>query len=151
MIVIKVYTPSRNFPVVVGKFTNGKPIPFGPFTLPQIATGVSIVVAFAAVGMLSKLSPLWVLGLVVVGAICGAIGVVATGQIAFDGVPTSHRLMRAMNLILARRPVSATGESYTVDGQDSVLMVGDERDVYIDDHLKRPYDPASPTRNGDVA
>lgn len=34
---IRIYTKTRRYPIMIGKFPNGKPIPGGPYTLPQFA------------------------------------------------------------------------------------------------------------------
>ncbi|MCX5046261.1 ATP-binding protein [Aldersonia sp. NBC_00410] len=127
--IVKVYTGSRKFPIVVGKFTNGKPIPLGPYTLTQLVTGVTIIVAFTAIGILARLSPLAVLGLSLVGVVLGVIGVLITGQINWDGVPITHRLLRVLGLVLTARPVAATGEPQSPTGEAFL----DEDDITEDD------------------
>ena len=39
--VVKVFTPIKRVPTVIGKSQNGQKLPFGPYTLPQVGGGMA--------------------------------------------------------------------------------------------------------------
>lgn len=51
--VVRMYTSARRFPKLIGRFPDGRPVPFGPYTLPQLGGG------FAALVLLYFTRPVW--------------------------------------------------------------------------------------------
>ncbi|WP_204250932.1 hypothetical protein, partial [Saezia sanguinis] len=50
--VVKVFTPIKRVPIVIGKAQNGQKLPFGPYTLPQVA-GVAVALLISAVAAMT--------------------------------------------------------------------------------------------------
>ncbi|WP_280454010.1 hypothetical protein [Nocardia brasiliensis] len=126
MSVVKVFTGARRFPIIVGKFTNGRPIPLGPYSLTQVITGVGIIAGFIFLGTVSNASPVTLAVLFVIGTLMGAAGVYTTGRIAFDGIPMTHRLLRELDLHLSGGPISTNEDLRPPGGEDLFVVGGDD-------------------------
>lgn len=101
------YTPARRLPQLVGKFPDGTPIPFGPYTLAQVA-------AVAITGwVLSRTVELWArFGLV--GNLLLVVGLVVGVAWLARRAPASGRnpatwLLDAVRLLLGPRGGSLNG------------------------------------------
>ncbi|WP_069164502.1 hypothetical protein [Nocardia altamirensis] len=126
MSVVKVFTGARRFPIIVGKFTNGRPIPLGPYSLTQIITGVGIIAGFLMLGTVTNAGPVTLAVLFVIGTVLGAAGVYVTGRITFDGIPMTHRLLRELDLQLSAGPISTAEELRPLGEEDLFVVGGDE-------------------------
>lgn len=130
--VVKVFTPVKRVPTVIGKAQNGQKLPFGPYTLPQVA-GV-------ATGLL--LTSVCALTLPMNPAITFLVGVVFTvviafllGLIPYTGVRLLSRVVWMGQLILNPKPVSASGMPVTPESsrltmfiEETVVLILPDRD-----------------------
>lgn len=130
--VVKVFTPVKRVPTVIGKAQNGQKLPFGPYTLPQVAG--------LAAGLL--LTSVCALTLPVNPAITFLIGVVFTvviafllGLIPYTGVRLTSRVWWLGRLILDPKPVSASGMPVTPESsrltmfiEETVVLILPDRD-----------------------
>lgn len=130
--VVKVFTPIKRVPTVIGKAQNGQKLPFGPYTLPQVA-GV-------AAGLL--LTSVCALTLPMNPAVTFIIGVVFTvviafllGLIPYTGVRLTSRVLWLGRLIVDPRPVSASGMPVSPESsrltsfiEETVVLILPDRD-----------------------
>lgn len=105
---VKVYTPVKRVPTMVGKAPNGQKLPFGPFTLHQIAAATATA-ALTGIGVLMLPVNPAVTGLG--GAAATAAAIFALGLVPYTGVRLTSRAMWISRLILARGPVRAGGQA----------------------------------------
>jgi hypothetical protein len=54
---IKVYTPIKRVPTMIGKAQNGQKLPFGPYTLPQVAGGIAVILVTSVLAMILPVNP----------------------------------------------------------------------------------------------
>ncbi|WP_174565947.1 hypothetical protein [Nocardia uniformis] len=125
--VIKVFTPIKRVPTMVGKAQNGQKLPFGPYTLPQIGAGVVLMLITSVSAMSIPGNPAVTF---IIGLILTVIVVFALGLVPYTGVRLTSRVLWLGRLLVFRKPVSASGmpinaESarYTVYIEDSVVVV----------------------------
>jgi hypothetical protein len=98
---VVVYTVARKFPRLIGKFPNGQPIPWGPFTFVQIGVLIGgLLAAFAAMQLLNtpKLPTALVSAFLIVPAMA------ATRRIGFSMARTSSRLIWTSRPWIHRTP-----------------------------------------------
>lgn len=127
---VAVYTLARKFPKLIGKFANGKPIPFGPFTYLQVATligGVIILMTIIAIFDPPKLPALFI------GTAILAPTVVAARRIGFSMARTSSRLIWSSRPWIHRTPLSTGGRPATTAPQ--LAATGARRDTFETEHL----------------
>ncbi|WP_063721602.1 hypothetical protein [Nocardia vinacea] len=136
--VVKVFTPIKRVPTMIGKAQNGQKLPFGPYTLPQmIGAGVLMVIS-SVLAMTLPANPAITF---VVGLVLTVVTVVALGLVPYTGVRLVSRILWIGRLIVIRRPVSASGmpvgeESgrHTLFVEESVVILLPDRKVAdIDD------------------
>ncbi|WP_063916119.1 hypothetical protein [Nocardia flavorosea] len=104
--VVKVFTPIKRVPMVIGKAQNGQKLPFGPYTLPQVA-GVAVallITSFSAMTLPANPAITFLVGL----AFTMVIGF-GLGLIPYTGVRLSSRILWIGRLLLDPKPVSASG------------------------------------------
>ncbi|MEV0032791.1 hypothetical protein [Nocardia sp. NPDC050793] len=126
--VIKVFTPIKRVPTLIGKAQNGQRLPFGPYTLPQIAGGVVIMVISSVCAMSFPINPAitFVTGLIVTG-----FSVFVLGLVPYTGVRLLSRALWMGRLLVIRKPVSASGMPADADGptlfvdETVVIMLSD--------------------------
>ncbi|WP_327148027.1 hypothetical protein [Nocardia sp. NBC_01329] len=108
--VIKVFTPVKRVPTVIGKAQNGQKLPFGPYTLPQVA-GVALgllITSFLAMTLPANPAVTFLIGL----AFTVVIGF-GLGLIPYTGVRLSSRVVWVGRLVLSPKPVSVSGMPVT--------------------------------------
>lgn len=104
--VIKVFTPVKRVPTVIGKAQNGQKLPFGPYTLPQVA-GVALgllITSFLAMTLPANPAVTFLIGL----AFTVVIGF-GLGLIPYTGVRLSSRVVWVGRLVLSRNRCRCPG------------------------------------------
>ncbi|WP_330232528.1 hypothetical protein OHA40_08560 [Nocardia sp. NBC_00508] len=104
--VIKVFTPIKRVPTMIGKAQNGQKLPFGPYTLPQVATGVVLMLVTSVCAMTFPVNPAVTF---IAGLALTIMAVFAIGLVPYTGVRMTSRAMWLGRLIVYRKPVSASG------------------------------------------
>jgi len=127
---IKVYTPIKRVPTMIGKAQNGQKLPFGPYTLPQVIGAVVLMVITSILAMTLPANPAitFIAGLVV--TIMAVFGI---GLVPYTGVRTTSRIMWFSRLLLIRKPVSASGMPLTPDSSDSATFIEETVVVVLPD------------------
>ncbi|MEV4234883.1 hypothetical protein ACIBJI_22045 [Nocardia sp. NPDC050408] len=135
--VVKVFTPIKRVPTLIGKAQNGQKLPFGPYTLPQMIGGGVLIVITAVLAMSLPTNPAITF---VVGAVISVVTVFALGLVPYTGVRLTSRILWIGRLIVIRRPVSASGmpvgeESgrHTLFVEESIVILLPDRKVAADD------------------
>ncbi|MGW5387302.1 hypothetical protein [Nocardia sp. NPDC003963] len=131
--VIKVFTPVKRVPTMIGKAQNGQKLPFGPYTLPQVA-GVAVGLILTGLGAMT---------LPVNPAITFLVGVALTvvigfglGLIPYTGVRLLSRIVWFGRLFLYPKPALASGMPVTPESARITMFV-EETVVAI-----LPHEPA---------
>ncbi|MEV6338162.1 hypothetical protein AB0M12_25985 [Nocardia vinacea] len=131
--VVKVFTPIKRVPTMIGKAQNGQKLPFGPYTLPQLVGGGVLLVITSVFAMTLPVNPAITF---VVGAVLAVVTVFALGLVPYTGVRLISRILWVGRLIVVRRPVSASGmpigeESgrHTLFVEESVVILLPDRKV----------------------
>lgn len=106
VVYVSVYTLARKFPKLIGKFPNGQPIPFGPFT--RIQCAVLIAATLLAVMIFELLHPPILITLFLSAAIT-IPSVILSRRFGFSMARTSSRLLWAVRPHLQRTPHSTGG------------------------------------------
>lgn len=99
---VVVYTMARKFPRLIGKFPNGQPIPFGPYTFVQI--GVLIGGLLTTFGVL-QIFAAPKLPTAVIAAFLIVPAMAATRRIGFSMARTSSRLLWISRPWIHRTPI----------------------------------------------
>ncbi|MQY23649.1 hypothetical protein [Nocardia macrotermitis] len=117
---VKVFTPIKRVPTMIGKAQNGQKLPFGPYTLPQIAGGATLLVISSVCAMVLPINAAvtFVVGLAVTG-----VSVFGLGLVPYTGVRMTSRVLWVGRLIFVRKPVSASGVPIDVDSADTEMFV----------------------------
>lgn len=118
--VIKVFTPIKRVPTMVGKAQNGQKLPFGPYTLPQVAAA-SVLLLITSVCTLN--SPVNPAVMFVIGLAMTALVVFALGLVPYTGVRLTSRVLWLGRLVFLRKPASASGMPVDVDSAGNTLFV----------------------------
>lgn len=118
--VIKVFTPVKRVPTMIGKAQNGQKLPFGPYTLPQVAAAAVLLLLTSVCSMTFPVNPAvtFVSGLTVTVVIVFALSLVP-----YTGVRFTSRAMWLGRLIVHRKPVSASGMPVDVDSARHTLFI----------------------------
>ncbi len=127
---VAVYTLARKFPKLIGKFANGKPIPFGPFTYLQVGTLIGGVITLMTI--ISVFDPPKIPALFI-GAAILAPTVVAARRIGFSMARTSSRLIWSSRPWIRRTPLSTGGRTATTAPQ--ITATGARGDTFETEHL----------------
>lgn len=118
--VIKVFTPIKRVPTMIGKAQNGQKIPFGPYTLPQIVAGIVLLLIAAVLAKTLPVNP----AITFVAGVALTIAVVfAVGLVPYTGVRMTSRMLWVARLIVVRRPVSASGMPVTGESARNTTFV----------------------------
>ncbi|MFC9897811.1 hypothetical protein ACFVMC_29330 [Nocardia sp. NPDC127579] len=117
---IKVFTPIKRVPTMVGKAQNGQKLPFGPYTLPQVGGGAVLMLITSACALTFPVNPAvtFLTGLAVTVA-----AVFALGLVPYTGVRMTSRVWWFGRLICYRKPISASGMPVTPDSARHALFV----------------------------
>ncbi|MGI5220937.1 hypothetical protein [Nocardia sp. CA-290969] len=139
--VVKVFTPVKRVPTVIGKAQNGQKLPFGPYTLPQVA-GVAIGLIITGAGAMTlPMNPAitFLAGLAVTAVLGFALGL-----IPYTGVRLFSRVFWFGRLICYPKPVLASGMPVTPESARITMFV-EETVVAILPHTP-PRPPAGKNR-----
>ncbi|MEU4345545.1 hypothetical protein AB0H00_30550 [Nocardia sp. NPDC023852] len=118
--VIKVFTPIKRVPTMIGKAQNGQKLPFGPYTLPQVAGGVTLMLVTSVCAMTFPVNPAVTF---VAGLALTIMAVFTLGLVPYTGVRMTSRAMWLGRLIVYRKPVSASGMPITGDSVRHTMFV----------------------------
>lgn len=110
--VVKVFTPIKRVPIVIGKAQNGQKLPFGPYTLPQIAGVAVILLITATLAMTLPANPAITF---VIGLVFAVVIGFALSLIPYTGVRLTSRVFWIARLVLDPKPVSASGMPVAAD------------------------------------
>lgn len=118
---VVVYTLARKFPRLIGKFPNGKPIPFGPFTYFQAGVLIAgLVLMFIIVQLFDPPK----IPTAVIGAFLIVPAVVAARRIGFSMARTTSRLLWAARPWIRRTPISTGRRRATRVQQPRITATG---------------------------
>ncbi|MFQ6226345.1 hypothetical protein [Nocardia sp. NPDC002869] len=132
--VIKVFTPVKRVPTMIGKAQNGQKLPFGPYTLPQVA-GVAVGLILTGLGAMTLPANPAITFLVGV-ALTVVIGF-GLGLIPYTGVRLLSRVVWFGRLVLYPKPALASGMPVTPESARITMFV-EETVVAI-----LPHEPAA--------
>ncbi|WP_280413992.1 hypothetical protein [Nocardia carnea] len=135
--VIKIFTPVKRVPTMIGKAQNGQKLPFGPYTLPQVA-GVAIgliITGAAAMSLPANPAITFLAGL----ALTAVLGF-ALGLVPYTGVRLFSRVVWFARLICYPKPVLASGMPVTPESARITMFV-EETVVAILPHEPAPGSP----------
>ena len=130
--VIKVFTPIKRVPTMIGKAQNGQKLPFGPYTLPQVAGAVVLLVITSVCAMTFPANPAITF---IVGLILTAVCVFALGLVPYTGVRMISRVMWVGRLIIFRKPVSASGVPIDADSPRLALFIEESIVLILPDQV----------------
>ncbi|MET9489842.1 hypothetical protein [Nocardia sp. NPDC006630] len=134
--VIKVFTPIKRVPTVIGKAQNGQKLPFGPYTLPQVAAAAALLAISAVCSMSLPVNPAVTF---VGGLIVTAVAVFALGLVPYTGVRLTSRVLWVSRLVARRKPVSASGMPVGEDSARHTMFI-EESVVVIFPDSRRAFD-----------
>ncbi|RJO79868.1 hypothetical protein D5S18_00920 [Nocardia panacis] len=125
---VRVFTPIKRVPTMIGKAPNGQRLPFGPYTMPQIVVAVFGIVVVSICAEALPANPAVVFGS---GLAVTAIAVYLTSMIPYSGVRILSRLFWYIRLALVRRPVSASGMPIATDSTRMTLFIEESTVVVL--------------------
>ncbi|MEV6137039.1 hypothetical protein AB0L63_13475 [Nocardia sp. NPDC051990] len=139
--VIKVFTPIKRVPTMIGKAQNGQKLPFGPYTLPQVASAVVLMVITSVCAMAVPVNPAvtFVMGLVLTIAVVFAVGLVP-----YTGVRMTSRALWVGRLLVYRKPVSASGMPVNADSARHTMFIEESVVVVLPDRPTAAAQSAKP-------
>lgn len=118
--VVKVFTPIRRVPIMIGKSHNGQKLPFGPYTLLQVGGGC-VVLSVTAIGVLTiPANPAITF---VVGVVLTVVTMLGLGLIRYTGIRVVSRALWVGRILFLRKPVSASGIPVADDSGGGALFV----------------------------
>ncbi|WP_201298037.1 hypothetical protein [Nocardia sp. CY41] len=118
--VIKVFTPIKRVPTMIGKAQNGQKLPFGPYTLPQVAVAVAAMSVTSVGAMTLPLNPAVTF---ITGLAITILAVFVLGLVPYTGVRMLSRALWLGRLIVYRKPVSASGMPITGDSVRHTMFI----------------------------
>ncbi|WP_280244371.1 hypothetical protein [Nocardia abscessus] len=118
--VIKVFTPIKRVPTMIGKAQNGQKLPFGPYTLPQVAAAVAMMSVTSVGAMTLPLNPAVTF---ITGLAATILAVFVLGLVPYTGVRMLSRAFWLSRLIVYRKPVSASGMPITSDSVRHTMFI----------------------------
>ncbi|WP_210741870.1 hypothetical protein [Nocardia veterana] len=125
--VVKVYTPIKRVPTMIGKAQNGQKLPFGPYTLPQVVGGIVVILLTSVAAMTLPMNPAITF---VIGLIITIATVFGLSLLPYSGVRLISRALWFGRLVFFRKPVSASGFPVTAESTRHLAFV-DETVVII--------------------
>ncbi|MBU3066800.1 hypothetical protein KO481_35440 [Nocardia sp. NEAU-G5] len=136
---IKVFTPIKRVPTMIGKAQNGQKLPFGPYTLPQVVAAIVMILITSVLAMSLPVNP----AITFIGGLVLTIGVVfAIGLVPYTGVRMTSRILWIARLILVRKPISASGMPITGDSARDAVFVEESVVVIFPDVRPAQRGPA---------
>jgi hypothetical protein len=130
--VVKVFTPVKRVPTMIGKAPNGRRLPFGPYTLPQVAAGTLLLLVTSVGAMTLPVNPAVV---AIAGLVVTVVSVFALGLVPYTGVRLSSRILWVGRLIVSRKPVSASGMPPGPDAPRDIVYVDSSDVILLPDFL----------------
>ncbi|WP_454199629.1 hypothetical protein [Nocardia sp. Marseille-Q1738] len=118
--VIKVFTPIKRVPTMIGKAQNGQKLPFGPYTLPQVGTGAVLLLITSVSAMTFPVNPAVTF---IAGLSLTIVSVFAVGLVPYTGVRMTSRALWLGRLIVNRKPVSASGMPINDDSVRHTMFI----------------------------
>lgn len=118
--VIKVFTPIKRVPIMIGKAQNGQKLPFGPYTLPQVGCGTILLLITAVCAMTLPLNPAVTF---LIGCVASVIAVFAIGLVPYTGVRLGSRAIWLGRLLIRSKPTSASAVPITADSNRSMVTI----------------------------
>ncbi|MBL1079749.1 hypothetical protein JK358_35645 [Nocardia sp. 2] len=118
--VIKVFTPIKRVPVMVGKAQNGQKLPFGPYTLPQIGAGTVLLLlsCLGALNLPANPAVTFLGGLAIT-----VTTVLGLGLIPYTGVRLTSRILWLARLLINHKPVAASGIPVTAESARTTVII----------------------------
>jgi hypothetical protein len=130
--VIKVFTPIKRVPTMIGKAQNGQKLPFGPYTLLQLGGGMAVLVVVAILTLSLPINPAITFA---VGLIFTAVTVFLLRLVPYTGVRISSRIVWVGRIIFTRKPISASGMPITSDSARDAVFVDESIVLMLPDDL----------------
>ncbi|MGK8520074.1 hypothetical protein ACRS6B_00205 [Nocardia asteroides] len=118
--VIKVFTPIKRVPTMIGKAQNGQKLPFGPYTLPQVAAAVGTMSVTSVCAMTFPVNPAVTF---IAGLAMTILAVFVIGLVPYTGVRMTSRALWLGRLIVYRKPVSASGMPINSDSVRHTMFI----------------------------
>lgn len=140
--VVRWYTSALRFPRLVGKWPSGRPIPFGPYTLVQVAGGIGVLLLAA------RTSGLWATASISMNA---AIVAILTGLTVFGlgQVPIGSRNLLVLAAGVAGFATRAlTGPDWDTGAAVTRLRAPHPDPVLLQDDLVPEHPNQAPTGTG---
>lgn len=144
---IKVYTPVKRVPTMIGKAQNGQKLPFGPYTLPQVVGGISVVLVTSVLAMTLPANPAIT---VIVGLILAVVTVFGLSLLPYSGVRMISRAWWFGRLVLVRKPVSASGFPVTAESARHTMFIEETVVIIFPDESPPGKRPVTPVSEGDT-
>ncbi|GAA5104516.1 hypothetical protein [Nocardia iowensis] len=126
--VVKVFTPIKRVPTVIGKAQNGQRLPFGPYTLPQVVGGMVLLLLTSTCALTFPFNPAITFG---VGVLLTVATVFGLGLIPYTGVRLTSRVLWIGRLILIRRPVSASGIAVISESGRNTMYIDESTVLFV--------------------
>jgi len=130
--VIKVFTPIKRVPTMIGKAQNGQKLPFGPYTLPQVAGAVVLMAITSVCAMTFPVNPAVTF---IAGLVLTVATVFALGLVPYTGVRMISRAMWVGRIIVYRKPVSASGMPIDADSARMAMFVEESVVLILPDRV----------------
>ncbi|WP_063821640.1 hypothetical protein [Nocardia pneumoniae] len=128
--VIKVFTPIKRVPTMIGKAQNGQKLPFGPYTLPQVATGAVLLLIASVCAMTLPVNPAVTF---IAGLSLTIVAVFVVGLVPYTGVRMTSRALWLGRLLVYRKPVSASGMPINSDSVRHTMFIEETVVVLLPD------------------
>ncbi len=128
--VIKVFTPIKRVPTMIGKAQNGQKLPFGPYTLPQVASGIVLLLIASVLAMSLPMNPAITFG---VGLLLTILVVFGVGLVPYNGVRMTSRIFWVLRLVFVRKAATAAGMPVTDESARDTVFVEESVVVLLPD------------------
>jgi hypothetical protein len=139
--VIKVFTPIKRVPTMIGKAQNGQKIPFGPYTLPQVVAAIVLLLIASLLAMSLPFNPAVTF---VIGLGLAILVVFGVGLVPYTGVRMISRMLWVARLIVVRKPVSASGMPALMDSSRDTTFVEESIVIIVPDGKRAAVDRREP-------